>query len=99
MSQAETSARRERLLGFLAQDMANTQLLAEIIDLDLALGLLGDAEAHLKRGLSLEPEDTQLLFQKAGLALRSGSIDDAEAIYRNLFFSSRLSNQRRLERR
>lgn len=85
MNRSETSARRERLLDFLAQDPGNTQLLAEIIDLDLALGLLGDAEERLKRGLELAPDDTQLLFQKAGLALRSGAVDEAERLLQNIF--------------
>jgi tetratricopeptide (TPR) repeat protein len=86
VKQSEASARRERLLSFLAQDAGNTQLLAEIVDLDLALGLLGDAEEHLDHGLKLAPHDPQLLFQKAGLALRSGAADEAERLFRNLFY-------------
>ncbi len=86
MNQSEISNRHERLSGYLAQDPGNTQLLAEIIDLDLALGLLGDAEAHINRGLELAPDNTQLLFQKAGLALRSSAVDEAEQLLRNLFY-------------
>ena len=73
-------------MGFLAQDTGNTQLLAEIVDLDLTLGHLSDAETHLNHGLALAPNNTQLLFQKAALALRSGAVDEAERLYKNLFY-------------
>lgn len=86
MNLSEASARRERLLGFLAQDPGNTQLLAEIVDSDLALGLLGDAETHLKQGFELAPENPHFQFQQAALALRSGAVDEAERLFRTLFY-------------
>lgn len=85
MSQSEANIRRDRLLGFLAQDPGNAHLIAELVDLDLHLGLLSEAECHLQQGLAVAPNEPQLIFQKASLALRSGAVEEAEQLYRKLF--------------
>jgi tetratricopeptide (TPR) repeat protein len=77
---SDPNARLERYEGFLASDPANRNLLADCIDLALAVGATGRAERHLEAALRQYPGDPFFLARQANLLMTLRRWEDAAAL-------------------
>ena len=73
-----------RLYRTLAQERPSWNVLAQLADLELELGKVAEARAHLEQGLARVPGSRYLLARLAQLELAQGSPQRAEELFSGL---------------
>ena len=77
-------ARLERLEHYLASDPGNLPLLAEAIDLSLAMGNIGAASKHAGAALAQAPGDPFFEHRNGNVLIAQGRLDEAAAVFEDL---------------
>lgn len=79
-ARAALQARLSRLLGYLAGDASNAQLLADVADVQLQLGLWDEAKVSLTRLLAARPADPTARYRLAVAERASGHAEAAQPL-------------------
>lgn len=83
-AQAALRARLSRLSGYLAADTHNAQLLGDVADLQLQLGLWDDAKGTLARLLDIEPANATARYRLAVAERAAGRAEAAQPLLAGL---------------
>lgn len=79
-ARAALQARLSRLEGYLSEDAANAQLLADVADLQLQLGLWAEAKVSLARVLEIDPSSPTARYRLAVVERVAGRAPAAQRL-------------------